>query len=1071
MAVKVGSFTKATGAATASQPITGVGFKPRAVILWTIGATSAGSWTSGYTYAIGYSARNAGETITVGSMACASETGADTTNASQRQAAKALTIVQWGETTLAECDMTSFDADGFTLSWTTNDSNAYIIHYMALGGNDFTDAKVVAWTTGTSTGNKAVTGAGFQPDFVMHLANPATTTPPASAANASLMMGAMTTAAQWYSAIISKDASASSNSARQQRTTAAFSPLAISFGWPFYDSYATYVSLDSDGFTLNFGYAPSVNQNAYALCLKGGSYYLDTFNLAGETGNQAISGVGFQPEGVLLVSVGTGNGGTYNPGSHVAQSVSATDGTANGSTFLYDETNLDISNPAAISKTDKICVMDDDFAQSVGREGSVVSLDADGFTINWSDATDNDAAGILYFAFASGSSATTHLLAGSGASTSDGAGDLHVDMAITASGASTSDGWANAIDVGPGDLRVTQAGVQIDVTREVPVNVTQSGAQIDVTRQVPVNVTQAGIQIDVLRELPVRVTQAGAGLDAHGQTIGLTQAGLQMDVHYERPTLSLNCWEFHVEDWTGTYLAYLDNAFNKAYLEQLSDLGGGSFDIPADDSKATAANLTIGNVVKVRYRNVEVGAFLIEQVSEPLVGSGEETEHIISVSGRGLMATLEKGIVYPTDITDSTTTEREFAGVTKASVFKSLYQEFEARGGGELTTGFNAVTDSRNVAWTDTVTMKFQAGQKLIDVLRQLAGLGLEVTADPDRTLQAWVSAGTDVSSSVVFRQGLNMMQAAHSSDGVDLANAVLGEGENILVESTDATSIAARGRKETYLPLRNTSDTTQVTTANQLLLNQFADPIDSYTLVVNADVLFPLFDYDLGDTVRVEIPGEVSADYRVKSIGIRERGGPCDLEVTLELNSLRREYLIRLQRSLESNLTNPSGAGVAANLANTGTTVTNTATNLANDAIKDVHIDWGTGAQQVSAADVPIADSGAYYAVDTVESALGELGPLLSANEILQHVTTGTTYLAAGYPVIYCTSPITINLPAAATVNNRVYHVVNVGTGVVIVDPNSSELINGTTMLSVAGSAAAMIHSNGTAWWTLSNG
>ncbi len=44
-------------------------------------------------------------------------------------------------------------------------------------------------------------------------------------------------------------------------------------------------------------------------------------------------------------------------------------------------------------------------------------------------------------------------------------------------------------------------------------------------------------------------------------------------------------------------------------------------------------------------------------------------------------------------------------------------------------------------------------------------------------------------------------------------------------------------------------------------------------------------------------------------------------------------------------------------------------------DAVKDTMIDWGTGANQVSAVDLPIADAGAYFTTDTVEAALQEIG------------------------------------------------------------------------------------------------
>jgi len=46
----------------------------------------------------------------------------------------------------------------------------------------------------------------------------------------------------------------------------------------------------------------------------------------------------------------------------------------------------------------------------------------------------------------------------------------------------------------------------------------------------------------------------------------------------------------------------------------------------------------------------------------------------------------------------------------------------------------------------------------------------------------------------------------------------------------------------------------------------------------------------------------------------------------------------------------------------------------LGSDWVKDTHIDWGTGAGQVSAADVPIADAGGRYTGTEVETALQEL-------------------------------------------------------------------------------------------------
>jgi len=51
-------------------------------------------------------------------------------------------------------------------------------------------------------------------------------------------------------------------------------------------------------------------------------------------------------------------------------------------------------------------------------------------------------------------------------------------------------------------------------------------------------------------------------------------------------------------------------------------------------------------------------------------------------------------------------------------------------------------------------------------------------------------------------------------------------------------------------------------------------------------------------------------------------------------------------------------------------------------DVIKDTHVDWGTGANQVSAVDMPIADTADYFTGTEVETALTELTPRKNWNQ-----------------------------------------------------------------------------------------
>jgi hypothetical protein len=487
-------------------------------------------------------------------------------------------------------------------------------------------------------------------------------------------------------------------------------------------------------------------------------------------------------------------------------------------------------------------------------------------------------------------------MSASGASTSSGSASLTARLALLASGASTSSGSAS-LRVATG-TRVTQVAGQADTSTDVA-RVTQVGLQSDSSTDVT-RVTMFGLQVDGQKRSPQRVTQFGLQADSSTSIVQVTQVGLQVDGRFSRPETTVNCWEFHVTDRAGRYLAFLDSAYDKAYLAQLNDVGAGSFRIHALDPKATAENLAVGNVVLVRYRNVDVGAFVIEEVREDLVGEQEEQGKVITVSGRGLMALLEDGIVYPTDFSDQSTWERSFTS-TPAAIFLTLYGEYQARGGGELSYDFTATHDSNLEPWTSTVTVKYRAGQTLLDVVRNHVGFGVDVTVSPDRVLHYWKSAGEDKSDRVFFRQGLNILSCTRTRDGKALANVVLGEGQDVLVESTDADSIAQYGRKEAHLSARNTDSASQVNQDNVLFLDQYSDPVESLTLQVTSDEYFPLLSYGLGDTVRVEIPGHVLGDYRILSVSIREKDSPCDLLVELEVASLRLDYLHRLQRLLEA--------------------------------------------------------------------------------------------------------------------------------------------------------------------------
>ena len=145
--------TAATGAKTATSSATATGVTETVALKPAYQSYFAFGFSDGTTH---------------GSGSSASQNGVGTSAVSRRMANKVLTVVKWDQTLLAEADLQAWDATGFTLNWTTNDTYPYIIHYLLIAGSDIS-AKVVNWQMPNATGNIAVTGVGFQPTAVIHL--------------------------------------------------------------------------------------------------------------------------------------------------------------------------------------------------------------------------------------------------------------------------------------------------------------------------------------------------------------------------------------------------------------------------------------------------------------------------------------------------------------------------------------------------------------------------------------------------------------------------------------------------------------------------------------------------------------------------------------------------------------------------------------------------------------------------------------------------------------------------------------------------------------------------------------
>ena len=97
-----------------------------------------------------------------------------------------------------------------------------------------------------------------------------------------------------------------------------------------------------------------------------------------------------------------------------------------------------------------------------------------------------------------------------------------------------------------------------------------------------------------------------------------------------------------------TLIADLEDSTDRKWLHQLNDSGSGSLRIHAQDA-VLAANpgiLSYGNIVRLALNSIDRFAFIIEARTISPAPPGEEVDRWWTISGRGVLALLEDGVVF-----------------------------------------------------------------------------------------------------------------------------------------------------------------------------------------------------------------------------------------------------------------------------------------------------------------------------------------------------------------------------------------------------------------------------------------
>lgn len=377
----VGNFTQPT-TTNASFAVTGVGFTPKVLILFASDRTSSGT-SANVAHYMGF-ATSTSNRVAISQVYNSGTTGQDRAH----DDSKCFIVLSTAGSSLVAADLVSFDADGFTLNFSTVDSTARLIGYIALGGSDLTNAFIKSFLPPGATGNQSITGVGFKPDAIFFLSAGVGGAPPSNNTGVCNIIFGFTDGTNQKALFY--------NTVKQSQQVSKVIAKAAAI-------LATLTSFDSDGFTLNYT-AIEAKYN-FALCLKGGKYKVGVFNQATSTGNQSVTGVGFQPTGVILASINqTASSSLLATASRI--SFGAASDSASRMSIWSGGNTTDVTSDNNTDTGKVLNMITEGASPTTNTSADFVSNDSDGFTINNTSA-DATAREIVYMAFGSTAIAST----------------------------------------------------------------------------------------------------------------------------------------------------------------------------------------------------------------------------------------------------------------------------------------------------------------------------------------------------------------------------------------------------------------------------------------------------------------------------------------------------------------------------------------------------------------------------------------------------------------------------------------------------------------------------------------
>lgn len=421
--VKAGSFSLNTS--TGDQSVTGLGFQPKLIIFSTSVKTADGSHSCsggvGSYGAVGAAVSSSSRFAFSHYISYASKvynTSFDTDEA----------IVIYGAGAYnTEADFVSMDSDGFTINLATAPASAWKVGYIAFGGSDISVATGTFDSTTSTSTDTNVTSAGFAPDIVFVFGGREDTTEGGTSGYAGLIEGVGTSSSSRANVSYVSSGSTNQSSYSYANSSSIVSQLTQASSTMRIEGDLE--SMDGSGFTIDWSTVQGSAARFGYIAISGLEKKVGSFTSLGSTGDKAVTGVGFQPTATILLikhpaSEGTGATSSYAIGFGAASGASAEFSAQAGGNASIGGASC---GGAGWSGSDIYRNVNCAFGTATVALADMKSFDADGFTLNYTDA--DDATRNIYYASFSESSS------GSSVSTVNG---------LTKSSVSTKNGLSNA---------------------------------------------------------------------------------------------------------------------------------------------------------------------------------------------------------------------------------------------------------------------------------------------------------------------------------------------------------------------------------------------------------------------------------------------------------------------------------------------------------------------------------------------------------------------------------------------------------------------------------------------------